>query len=165
MTERFQLEHVGGEDSTDENKISGFGLLDLFNCRVEYHFRTDDMSLEEAEVYIRDVLNQLPNESVDEICEKACNWKADKMSSDTANYPDGLAEAYDREILAYMSVGDVALYRNPYDRNDTAFGAILGGGAEWDSENGMEIVIRGNKVLEVREFLGYGEYAIWNETD
>jgi hypothetical protein len=35
---------------------------------------------------------------------------------------------------------------------------------EWDSENGMEIVIRGSKVLEVREYLGYGKYAVRNET-
>ncbi|WP_411553885.1 hypothetical protein [Paenibacillus lautus] len=42
---------------------------------------------------------------------------------------------------------------------------MLGGGAEWDSENGMEIVIRGSEVLEVREYLGYGSYAIWSETD
>lgn len=57
------------------------------------------------------------------------------------------------------------MYRNPYDRNDHAFGAILGGGAEWDSENGLEIVIRGSEVLEVREYLGYGADAIWSETD
>ncbi|WP_264930438.1 hypothetical protein [Paenibacillus sp. LS1] len=44
-------------------------------------------------------------------------------------------------------------------------GAILGGGTEWDAENGMEIVILGDKVLEVREYLGYGEFAIWAETD
>lgn len=48
---------------------------------------------------------------------------------------------------------------------DHAFGAILGGGAEWDSENGLEIVIRGSEVLEVREYLGYGADAIWSETD
>ncbi|MFK4305279.1 hypothetical protein ABH892_005464 [Paenibacillus sp. RC254] len=165
MTERFRLEHVELEDHLDENRLSGFGLLALFQCHVEYHFSTEDMSLEEAELYIQEVLNHLPDETINEICKKACEWKTVKMSSDTADYPGGLAEAYGRDILAFMSVGEVHLYRNPYDRNDNTFGAILGGGTEWDSENGMEIVIRGSKVLEVREYLGYGEFAIWNEND
>ncbi|MGM1045876.1 DUF6985 domain-containing protein [Paenibacillus uliginis] len=60
----------------------------------------------------------------------------------------------------FYSVGEVDLYRNPYDRNDNTFGATLSGGTEWDSENGMEIVIRGSKVLEVREYLAYGKFAI-----
>lgn len=164
MTEIQRLEHVGAEDPLDENRLSGFGSLALFQCQVEYRFSTEDMSLEEAEFYIHRVLNQLPDDTIDEICKKACEWKNDKMSSDTADYPGGLAEASGRDILAFMSVGEVELYRNPDDRNDPAFGAILGGGSEWDVENGMEIVIRGNKVLEVREYLGYGQYAIWNET-
>lgn len=37
-------------------------------------------------------------------------------------------------------------------------------GTEWDLENGMEIVIRGNQVLEVREFLGYDEFAAWDDS-
>lgn len=163
MNERFHLEHVGAADPSNENSMSGFGLLALFHSHVEYHFSTEDMSLEEAELYIQDVLNHLPDETIDEICKKACEWKTEKMGSDTADYPDGLAEAYGRDILAFMSVSEVDLYRNPYDRNDGTFGATLSGGAEWDSENGMEIVIRGSKALEVREFLGYGEFAIWNE--
>ncbi|OPA73686.1 hypothetical protein BVG16_26690 [Paenibacillus selenitireducens] len=165
MTERFHLERVGLEDPLDENSMSGFGLLDLFQCHVEYHFSTEDMSLEETELYIQDVLNHLPDETINEIYKKACEWRTVKMSSDTADYPSGLAEAYGRGILAFMSVGEVDLYRNPYDRNDNTFGATLSGGTEWDSENGMEIVIRGSKVLEVREYLGYGKFAIWNETD
>lgn len=163
MTERFQLKHVGAEDSEDERRVSGFGLLALFQCDVEYHFSTEDVSLEEAELYIQDVLNHLPDETIRELCEKACEWKTEKMSSDTADYPSGLEEANGSGILNFMSVGEVDLYRNPYNRNDNTFGAILSGGTEWDSENGMEIVILGNKVLELREYLGYGEYAIWDE--
>ncbi|MDR0269418.1 DUF6985 domain-containing protein [Paenibacillus sp.] len=159
------MEHVGEEDPFEKDCMSGFGMLALFQCQVEYHFSTEDMSLEEAELFIQDVLNHLPDETINEICKKACDWKNLKMSSDSADYPSGLAEACGREILAFMSVGEVDLYRNPYDRNDNTFGATLGGGTEWDSENGMEIVIRGNKVLEVREYLGYGKFAIWNETD
>jgi len=87
------------------------------------------------------------------------------MSYDTTEYTAGLAEAEGKGILAFMSVADVELYRNPYDSNDKRLGAILGGGTEWDAENGMEIVILGDKVLEVREYLGYGEFAIWAETD
>lgn len=163
MTERFHLKHVGAEDSEDESRVSGFGLLALFQCDVEYHFSTEDMSLEEAELYIQDVLNHLPAETIHEICEKACEWKTEKMSSDTADYPSGLAEANGRDIMNFMSVGEVDLYRNPYERNDNIFGAILSGGTEWDSENGMEIIILEKKVLEVREYLGYGEFAIWDE--
>ncbi len=165
MKEGFHLEHVGAEDPGDESRMSGFGHLALFQCQVEYHFNTEDMSVKEAEAYIDTVLNALPAETIDEICERACEWKIEKMSSDTVDYPIGLAEASGREILGFMSVGDVELYRNPYDRNDQTFGAILGGGTEWDPENGMEIIIRGNKVLEVREYLGYGEYAIWSEEE
>lgn len=69
-----------------------------------------------------------------------------------------------RDVLEFISIGEVYLYRNPYDRNDNTFGAVLSGGTEWDSENGMEIVIQGSKVLEVREYLGYGKYEIWNDT-
>ncbi|MBD8499269.1 hypothetical protein [Paenibacillus arenosi] len=138
MTERFHLERVGLEDPLDETKMSGFGLLYLFQCEVEYHFHTDEMSLEEAEKYIQDVLNHLPNETIDEICKKACEWKTDKMSSDTADYPSGLANTYGRDILAYMSVGDVELYRNA---DDHAFGAILSGGTEWDFEKGASSIL------------------------
>jgi len=165
MTVEFHLEHVGAEDPGDESRMSGFGPLALFQSQVEYHFNVEDMSVKEAEAYIHTVLNELPSETIDEICDRACEWKNEKMSSDTADYPMGLAEASGREILSFMSVGDVELYRNPYDRRDDTFGAILGGGTEWDTENGMEIIIRGSKALEVREYLGYGEYAIWDEED
>ncbi|GIO96004.1 hypothetical protein J14TS5_10900 [Paenibacillus lautus] len=165
MSERFELKHVGIEDPSEETGMSGFGFLALFQCEVEYRFSTEDMSVEEAKIYIQDVLNQLPDETINEICKKACAWKNLKMSSDTADYPPGLDEVYGEDILEFMSVGEVDLYRNPYDRNDNTFGAILGGGTAWDSENGMEILIRGSKVLEIREYLGYGAYAIWSETD
>lgn len=162
MIEKFHLNNIGLDDPLDENSMSGFGLLTLFQCDVEYHFSTEDMSLEEAELYIQEVLNRLPDEDINELCKKACEWKIDKMSSDTAEYPSGLAEAYGRGILDFMSVGEVYLYRHPYNSSDDTFGAILGGGTEWDTENGMEIVIRGSKVLEVREYLGYGKTAIWS---
>ncbi|MFC7680759.1 DUF6985 domain-containing protein [Paenibacillus sp. GCM10028914] len=162
MIEKFHLNNIGLDDPLDENSMSGFGLLTLFQCDVEYHFSTEDMSLEEAELYIQEVLNRLPDEAINELCKKACEWKIDKMSSDTAEYPSGLAEAYGRGILDFMSVGEVYLYRYPYNSSDDTFGAILGGGTEWDTENGMEIVIRGSKVLEVREYLGYGKTAIWS---
>jgi hypothetical protein len=165
VIERFQLKHVGVEDPSDETGISGFGFLSLFQCEVEYRFSTEDMSVKEAEIYIEDVLNQLPAETINEICKKACEWKNLKMSSDTADYPPDLDGVHGEDILKFMSVGEVDLYRNPYDRSDNAFGAILGGGTAWDSENGMEIMIRGSKVLEVREYLGYGAYAVWSETD
>jgi hypothetical protein len=163
VTERFRFDNVGEEDPSDESQMSGFGWLALWDSRVEYHFSLEDMSVEEAETYVHEVLNRLPDEALDAICDKACEWKNEKMSSDTAVYPEGLAEAEGRRILDFMSVGDVKLYRNPYDRGDHVFGATLGGGTEWDLENGMEIVIRGNQVLEVREFLGYDEFAAWDE--
>ncbi|MGF9697903.1 MULTISPECIES: DUF6985 domain-containing protein [Paenibacillus] len=165
MTGRFHLERIGAEDPSDENRMSGYGLLNLFHCEVEYRFNTEDMSLEEAELYIRDVLNRLPDGTINDICKLAYEWKTEKILSDTVEYAAGLAEAEGRDILEFMSVGEVELFRNPYDQNDDILGAILGGGTEWDAENGMEIVVRGDKVLEVREYLGYGAFAIWTESD
>lgn len=165
MPGNFYLKRVDIEDPADEDRMSGFGFLDFFQCEVEYHFSAQDMSLEEAELYIKHVLNCLPDNTINEICKRSYEWKTEKMSYDTAEYPAGLAEAEGKGILAFMSVADVELYRNPYDSNDKRLGAILGGGTEWDAENGMEIVILGDKVLEVREYLGYGEFAIWAETD
>jgi len=165
MTERFHLERVGAEDPADENQVSGYGKLELFQSDVEFRFNTEDISLEEAELYIQDVLNHLPDYTINDICSQAYKWKTEKMSSDTADYPAGLAEAEGRGVLAYMAVDEVELYRNPANSNDKILGAILGGSTEWDTENGMEIVVHGDKVLEVREYLGYGEFVIWNESD
>ncbi len=162
MTGKFRLERVGADDAADEETLSGFGPFALFGNEAEYRFRTEDMSLEEAELYIHHVLNQLPEPVVDELCKQACEWKNAQLSANTADYPARLAEAQGRSILEFMSVGEVHLYRNPYDRDDPVFGAIVSGGADWDSENGMEIVLRGSRVLEVREYLGYGEFAIWD---
>lgn len=50
-----------------------------------------------------------------QIGKKACEWKNDKISRNNADYSSDLAEANDRDILAFMSVGDVELYRNPDD--------------------------------------------------
>lgn len=123
------------------------------------------MSLEEAELLIQDVLNHLPDNTINDLCDQACEWKNLKMSSDTVDYPDGLAEAVGKDILNFMSVGEVELYGNPYDRNDNTFGIVLGSGTEWDTENGMEIVMLGSQVPEVREYLGYDPFAIWSEAD
>lgn len=165
MTERFHLERVGVEEPSDENRVSEYGLLELFQTEVEYRFNTEDISVEEAEWYIQNVLNRLPDETVNDICNRAYEWKTEKMSSDTADYPAGLAEVEGRGILTFMAVGEVELYRNPADPKDKILGAILGGSTDWDTENGMEIVMLGHQVLEVREYLGYGEFAIWTESD
>lgn len=165
MTERFHLERVGVENPADENRVSGYGKLELFQSEVEYRFNTEDISLEEAELHIHDVLNCLPDDTINDICNRAYEWKTEKMMSDTADYPAGLAEAEGRGILAFMAVGEVELYRNPADPKDKILGAILGGSTDWDTENGMEIVMLGHQVLEVREYLGYGEFAIWTESD
>jgi hypothetical protein len=166
MPDMFRLEKVGEEgDITfpESIGISGYGSFTLTNSQqVEYHFNKNDMSLEEAETYIANSLNNLPEETIDEICEKACAWKNDKMSSDSMPYPDGLAEARGREILRFIEAGNVVIYKNPHDGNDTVFGAVIGGGVAWDDENGMEIIIKGDKVLEVGEFFGYYGYSIWN---
>ncbi|MFF2886353.1 hypothetical protein [Paenibacillus sp. NPDC057967] len=124
------------------------------------------MSLEEAESYIEHDLNGLPDDTIHELCQKLCAWKDGIL----ADYPDmgcadGLPDARGQDILRFLSVSDVYLYRNPYDRNDTVFGASILAGMEWAFEDGIEIIIRGREVLEAREFLGYGEYAIWDELD
>ncbi|WP_416298053.1 DUF6985 domain-containing protein [Paenibacillus illinoisensis] len=165
MTERFHLERVDVEDPADENRVSGYGMLELFQSEVEYRFNTEDIRLEEAEGYIQNVLNRLPDETVNDICNRAYEWKTEKMSSDTVDYPAGLAEVEGMGILVFMAVGEVELYRNPADPKDKILGAILGGSTDWDTENGMEIVMLGHQVLEVRGYLGYGEFAIWTESD
>jgi hypothetical protein len=52
-----------------------------------------------------------------------------------------------------------------YDRNDNTLGVSVGGRTDWDTGNGREIVIKRDKMLDVREFLGYGEYTIWDEEE
>ncbi|MFB0843553.1 DUF6985 domain-containing protein [Paenibacillus oleatilyticus] len=145
---------------------SGFGLFVLSNERVEYHFREEDMSLDEAESYIENYLNNLPDETIYELCKKMCAWKDDVLTECPAmKCPDGLSDAQGRDILRFISVSDIYIYRNPYDKNDTLFGASVLAGMQWEFEDGIEIIIKGKEVLEVREFLGYGEYAIWEEND
>ena len=162
MSSQFHLEKIGESfDVFDENGVSGFGILALTNQQVEYHFNKEDISAEQAEAYISNVLNRLPEQSIDELCHLACRWKNDKMRSDSMDYPDGLAEVKGRDILKHMGVGDVELYRNPHDADDAMLGAVLGGGTDWDLENGMEIVIKGDKVLSVAEAEGFGESILW----
>ncbi|MCW3792876.1 hypothetical protein OM416_14895 [Paenibacillus sp. LS1] len=107
MPGNFYLKRVDIEDPADEDRMSGFGFLDFFQCEVEYHFSAQDMSLEEAELYIKHVLNCLPDNTINEICKRSYEWKTEKMSYDTAEYPAGLAEAEGKGILAFMSVADV----------------------------------------------------------
>mgnify|MGYP001219934008 CR=1 FL=1 len=170
MTRKFRLENVGKEvdiyASTGE-AISGFGLFALTNERIEYHFREEDMSVDEAESYIEYSLNNLPEETVEELCKKMCAWK-DHILTDCypdMSCPDGLPDAQGRDILRFISVSDISIYRNPYNKNDPLLGASISAGMDWDFEDGIEIIIKGKEVLEVREFLGYGEHAIWEERD
>lgn len=46
--------------------------------------------------------------------------------------PDGLADAHGRDILRFLSVSDIYLYRNPYDKNDAQFGASVLASMEWE---------------------------------
>ncbi|GIP33563.1 hypothetical protein [Paenibacillus sp. J2TS4] len=170
ISRKFHLENVGKEEdvyASNGEATSGFGLFVLSNERVQYHFREEDMSLDEAESYIENCLNNLPDETVDELCKKMCTWK-DHLLTDCypdMKCPDGLPDAQGRDLLRFISVSDIYIYRNPYDKNDPLFGASVLAGMEWDFEDGIEIIIKGKEVLEVREFLGYGEYAIWDESD
>ncbi len=160
MNNEFHLEKVG--QYNDSGLMSGYGMFNLFNTYVEYCFNELDISLNELEKYIQNVLNNLLDKTIDEICRLAYEWKEDKMSSDTMDYPIGLNKVWGRDILKFMQIGTIEIYRNPYDKNDNVLGAVLVGSTDWDTENGMEIIIRGKEVLEVREFLGYEEYSIWN---
>lgn len=166
MSVNFHLEKIGeeGDIHFENGGYSGFGLFKLTGEQIEYHY-PKDVSQEEAERYIEQCLNNLDAKTVDDICDKACIWKDEKMASDTMDYPDGLLEAKGREILKFMSFGDIVIYKNPYDQNDKTLGATIDGDTDWDTENGMEIVIKGDIILDIREFLGYGEYAIWDEQD
>lgn len=75
MNERFHLERVGVEEPADENRVSGYGMLELFESEVEYRFNTEYISIEEAEWYIQNVLNRLPDDTVNDICNRAYEWK------------------------------------------------------------------------------------------
>lgn len=170
MNRSFHLEQVGKEEdlyATNGEATSGFGLFRLTNERIEYHFREEDMSLEEAESYIQNGINHLPDETIEDLCKKMCTWKNEVLTERYPDLkcPDGLADAHGRDILRFLSVSDIYLYRNPYDKNDAQFGASVLASMEWEFEDGIEIMIKGKNVLEVREFLGYGEYAIWEEND
>jgi hypothetical protein len=166
MSDKFHLEKIAEEDDTyfENGGYSGFGFFNLSGEQIEYHY-PKDVTQEEVERYIAQSLNNMDAKTVDDICDKACIWKDEKMASDTMAYPDGLLEAEGRQILKFMSFKDIVIYKNPYDQNDKTLGASVGGGTDWDTENGMEIVIKGDEILDVREFLGYGEYAIWDEED
>lgn len=170
MDTTFHLENVGIEEdiyASNGKATSGFGLFVLSNERIEYRFREEDMSLNEAESYIEDCLNNLPDETIDELSKKMCVWKDGIMTDcyPDMKCPDGLSDAQGRDILHFISVSDIFIYRNPYDNNDAVFGASILVGMEWEFEDGIEVIIKGKKVLEVREFLGYGEYAIWDKSE
>jgi len=125
------------------------------------------MGLDEAESYIENCLNNLLDETINKLCKKMCTWKDEVLTdcSPDMECPDHLSDAQGRDILRFISVSDIYIYRNPYDKNDPVFGASILAGMEWGFEDGIEIIIKGKEVLEVREFLGYGEYAIWEEND
>ncbi|MEO3946371.1 hypothetical protein [Gorillibacterium sp. CAU 1737] len=170
MNGSFRLEQVGKEEdgyASNGEATLGFGPFAPTGDRVQYHFREEEMTLEEAEAYIGSGLNQLPAEAIDDLCGKLCTWK-DEIVNEI--YPEmrraeGIAEAKGRAILPFLSISDIYLYRNPYNRQDPVLGAALYAGMDWDYEDGIEIVIRGSEILETREFLGYGEFAIWEEEE
>lgn len=170
MSGTFHLENVGQEEdiyASSGEGISGFGLFALTNERIEYHFRKEDMSLEEVESYIEHGLNRLPDGTVDKLCRQICEFKDHILSEcyPGLKVPDGLAEAQGKDILRFLSVSDVYIYRNPYNEHDAVLGASVTAGLGWEFEDGMEIIIRGTDVRKVREYLGYGEFAIWDESD
>lgn len=169
MNQSFKLERVGQEEdiyAENEVAISGFGPFTLTNDTVEYHFREEEMSLEEAETYIGYYLNNLSQATIEELCHKMCTFIGEVFDT----YPNldcasGLAEAKEREILPFLSTSDIYIYRNPYNAHDDVFGASIIAGFDWDYEDGIEFNIKGSEVLSVTEYLGYGEYGIWDEDE
>lgn len=109
------------------------GCLSCSNPRWSI-FNTEDISVEEAEWYIQNVLNRLPDDTVNDICNQAYEWKTEKMSSDTADYPAGLAEVEGRGILAFIAFGEVELYRNPADPKDKILWQHRLGHGEWHGD-------------------------------
>lgn len=169
MNQSFKLERVGQEEdiyAENEVAISGFGPFHLTDDTVEYHFREEDMSLEQAETYIGHSLNNLPQATMDDLCHKMCMFISEVLKTypnmDCAN---GLAEAEGREVLPFISVSDIYIYRNPHDESDPVFGASITAGLEWGYEDGIEINVKGSEVVSVTEYLGYREYGIWDEDE
>ncbi|CCC84564.1 MULTISPECIES: hypothetical protein [Paenibacillus] len=90
------------------------------------------MSLNERESYIEDCLNNLPDETIDELSKK-CVWKDGIMTGcyPDMKCPDGLSDAQGRDILRFISVNDIFINRNPYYNNGAVFGASILVGMEF----------------------------------
>jgi hypothetical protein len=151
MKQPFKLEHVGQEEdiyAENEVAISGFGPFTLTGDTVEYHFREEEMSLEKAEAYIGQTLNNLSKDTIDDLCHKMCTFIARVFDTyPNLNCTSGLAEAKGNDILPFISASDIIV------------------GLEWDYEDGVELNVKGSEVLSVTQYLGYGEFGIWDEDE
>jgi hypothetical protein len=169
MKQPFKLEHVGQEEdiyAENEVAISGFGPFTLTGDTVEYHFREEEMSLEKAEAYIGQTLNNLSKDTIDDLCHKMCTFIARVFDTyPNLNCTSGLAEAKGNDILPFISASDIYIYRNPYNDRDNVLGANIIVGLEWDYEDGVELNVKGSEVLSVTQYLGYGEFGIWDEDE
>ena len=157
--------HRNDDYSDDEKNImEGTGKFFLSNEECSYYYNEKEFTLEDVEGYINESLNKLSDAAVDKICQLACAWKNEFIRDyPDIKFSDELLNSKGRDILKFMHMGMISIYRNPFDSSDNIFGASIMGGTDWDEENGMEIIIKGTEVLEVREFLGYDEFAIWDE--
>ncbi len=153
-------------EDDDEVLLEGVGYNSLFNTECSVYFDRNKIQIDEAERYLEQYINNLDKEMVDKILHLACEWKNEQVKDyPDVDYMEGLKQATRREIMKYIQLCSIHIYKNPYDSNDMLLGASVYCVPNWDEENHMEIIIKGKEVLEVREFLGYGEFAIWDKNE
>lgn len=157
--------HVNAKLSNgDETIMEGSGYNSLFHMECLVQFENEKLQIDEVETYIDQCVNHLEKDMIDKILKLSCEWKNKQIS----DYPDmeyaqGLSKATEEDILKYIHLDSITVYRNPYNPTDKQFGASLYCYPDWDKENHMEIILKGKEVLAVREFWGYGEFAIWKD--
>ncbi|OAB29658.1 hypothetical protein PMSD_21370 [Paenibacillus macquariensis subsp. defensor] len=99
-------------------------------------------------------MNNLPDETVDELCKKMCTWKDDILTDcyPDMKCPDRLSDAQGRDILRFISVSDIYIYRNPYDKKDTLFGASVLAGMDGNLKVVLKLLSKARKFLKYASF-------------
>lgn len=155
---------------TTNKKIETIGYCELFQCEAKYKF-SNSITIDAAESYVDHMLNVLSDGTKNDLYKVLCEYRDNIMDCDKENYiPIGQwnpvwKNAVGQDILCGIKPKSISIYRNPYDDSDKVLGASFYCDCAWDEEHEVEILFRGNQIVDVTEFLGYGEFGIWDEDD